>query len=389
MGTFTNNRIKQRKRQRRLNKGWMLFVGILAVIVGISLIFFSSHVPQWIPTEYSQLISSTVMPLGQVIISVAVTALLFEHFGYVDYTTNRVCDALARDEVLNVLTSGRKEELKDLLFEDIYLGHQPDQDPMQLVRQLDKDTDELLADYYYEEYHTSCDISIMVAQDGQYYFRKDIHRTFTAKPIRADHKCQLSRLYHSSTNDIPSGTRDSLGHELTAVSFTRLVFNDKPLEYGKDYRLVKEDKEGNPTYATSYRLKLTNENLLKIDCQGLRVEMAYTTHVRCTDPLYSITVDKPCKSFSCHFSINIPNYNLHVKSYGFMAFGSSTRKMHIQTQNGVTVRFRSWILPGDGAVAVLTPKQSISAHSFREMPVGCSTQNSQPLSAKEKEPEPV
>lgn len=338
----------------------MRLIGILAIIVGIALIYFSLHLPDQLPAEYHETVSSTIMPLGQVIISISITALLFEHFGYVDYTVSRVCDALTQDEVLNVLDLSRKEELKGLLFEDIYLGHQPAQDPSQLVQQLNNDINALLADYYYEDYHTSCDISIITAQNGQRYFRKHISRAFTVCPIQTDRKCLLARLYNLNTNDIPLGTKDQNGNDLSPIRFLELSINDKKLLPETDYKLVPSKNTDNNLYSTNYKLLLSDNSLLELTNSQLRIKLVYVTYVLCTDPLYSITVDKPCKSFSCHFSSNIPDYNLHVKSYGFMSFSSNERKMHIQTQNGVTVRFRSWILPGDGAVAMLTPKQSVA-----------------------------
>ena len=361
MGAFRETDSRRRRQQRQLNRNWMLLVGALAILIGVILIYLSSHLLEQMPEEYRDMTASTIMPLGQVMISISITALLFERFGYVDYTVSRVCDALTRDEVLNVLDARRKEELKELLFEDIYLGHQPAQDPGQLVQQLNEDINVLLADYYYEEYHTSCDISIITAQDGQRYFRKHISRIITVRPIQADRQCELTRLYYLHTNDIPPGTKSQDGHELSPVRFTELSINDKKLLPETEYQLVRDKNTDSSPYSVNYELKLKDHSLLKLTDGQLRVKLVYTTHVLCTDPLYSITVDKPCKSFSCHFSSNIPDYNLHVKSYGFMSFGSSTRKMHIQTQNGVTVRFRSWILPGDGAVAMLMPKQSAAA----------------------------
>lgn len=359
MGVFRDTNNKRKRQRRHLNRNWMLLVGALAIFTGIFLIYFSSHLPKQLPIQYADMISSTLMPLGQVIISISITALLFERFGYVDYTVNRVCDALARDEVLNVLDAERKEELKELLFEDIYLGRQPAQDPSQLVKQINTDINTLLSDYYYEEYHTSCDISIITSQDGQRYFRKHISRIMTVRPIQMDRECKLTRLYHLSTNNISSGIKDQEGNVLSPVQFVELSIGDKTLPPETGYKLVQEKNTNDSPYSVSYRLVLTDKNLLNLSDKPLQIKLVYVTYVPNTDPIYSITVDKPCKSFSCHFSSNIPDYNLHVKSYGFMSFSNNTRKTHLKTQNGETVRFRSWILPGDGAVAVLTPKQSV------------------------------
>lgn len=369
MGILGEYKNRQKKHQRRLNKIWMILIGILAIAAGVGMIILSFFLGDWLPEGYGDTAASTVMAVGQVAISVSVTALLFEHFGYVDYTVNRVCDALAHDEVLNVLNDSRKKELKDILFEDIYLGRQPAQAPKELVEQLSVDIGDLLESYYYEEFHTSCDISLIIAQDGQRYFRKHVHRTITMKPIQQGGQCRASRLFFLRTNGIPEGTKDIWGNELLPVQFLQVRVNDQPLEQNRDYRSeVSQDSDAGP-YSINYKLVLNDVDLLEIG-ENLRVELVYVTHVLATDPLYAVTVDRPCKFFSCHISNSAPDYNLHVKSYGFMALGNSRRRMHIETRNGVTVRFRSWILPGDGTVAVLTPKQSTPVCPIHGGPLG-------------------
>ena len=360
MGTLDEYHNRRKKRQRRLNRNWMTLIGIVGITIGIVLTIISLHFPSWFPKKWEEVFSSIFMSGGQVALSISVTSMLFEHFGYVDYTVNRVCDALADDAVLNVLTDSRKKQLKDILFEDIYLGRQPAQAPKELVEQLDGDIDTLLEDYYYEEYYTSCDISMVTAQDGQRYFRKHIHRALTIRPIRKEKSCRVTRVYYLRTNDIPSGTRDLRGDPLQPVKFLQVTVNNRELAEGTDYSLEdRKDKDAGP-YSINYVLKLKDESLLEIG-ERLRIELVYLTHVLSTDPLYAVTVDKPCKFFSCHIHNTMSDYNLHAKSYGFMAFGDSTRRMLIETQSGVNVRFRSWILPGDGAVVVLTPKQSVPA----------------------------
>lgn len=367
MGVLGEHKKRQKERQRRLNQHWMVQGAIIIAIVGVIVILFSSVLKKWLPVKYGEMAASMVIALGQAAVSISVTALLFERFGYVDYTVERVCEALADDGVLNVLNDDRKKELKDILFEDIYLGRQPAQDPKALVNQLSTDIGDLLNSYYYEEHHTSCDISMITAQDGQRYFRRHVHRAVTIRPIRQGRECRVSRLYFLRTNGIPAGTRDCFGNELLPVKFLRVSVNDRPLEQDKDYRLEISKESDAELYSARYELILNDENLLERE-ESLRVELVYVTHAHPTDPLYSVTVDRPCKFFSCHIINSIPDYNLLTKSYGFMALGNSGRRMRIEMESGEMVRFRSWILPGDGTVAVLTPKQSASVCSTQEAP---------------------
>lgn len=344
----------------RLGRGWMRILGLLILVLGVVCVLMAFELPVWVPPERTEQISDLAMTIGQTLISIAATALLFERYGYADYTTKRVCDALARDEVLNVLSPKRKEELKDLLFEDIYLGHQPSADPLSLVDQLDQDIDRLLENYYYEEYYTSCDISIVETMDHQKLFYKQIHRNFTAHPIRTNCECMLERLYRVRISGLGEDTRDLNGNPLSAVQIKKLVIRGKDLKEGKDYQLKVEPlPDDSSPYMNIYTIELNSE--WKTFSDELRVEMVYETYVPYSDPYYSVTVDRPCKYFSCNFSFSTDTHDLHVKGYGFMSTGDTLRKHQIKMQNGVTVRYRSWILPGDGAVAFFYPKENMSS----------------------------
>ena len=131
-------------------------------LCGLSILF-----KPLIPKDYSEVVASTCSTLGQIAISIGVTGMLFEHSGFADYAVRRMCDVLLRDETLRSLNMDRKQELKNLLFKNIYLGNKQTDDSHALLNQLDKDTDKLLSDYYYEEYITYCDMSFMETADGQ------------------------------------------------------------------------------------------------------------------------------------------------------------------------------------------------------------------------------
>lgn len=364
MGIFSENDEKRKQRDRKINKGWRSMTGALLVLVGIAAVIASVGLPE----AHRGAVSAISMTVGQALISIGVTAFLFEHFGYVDYTVDRVCDALARDEVLHVLEKDRKKELKGILLEDIYLGRAPALDPQLLVRQLNNDIGRLLEDYYYEENYVTCDISLVTAQDGQEYFRKLIHRFFTVRPIQEGKDCCLDRLYFSRTNPIPDGVFDEENKAIRPVQFTSLYIDDKKLEFGTDYTVSEEELERDSTYPIACQLKLRDENQMRFSSGAVRVSMTYMTHVRTTDPLYSVTVDKPCKEFSCYVNNGIPHYQLHMKSYGFMVYDTTDRKTHFHTRMGEVAHFSSWILPGDGVVAMLTPKLS-PAFPTEERPV--------------------
>ena len=348
---------KQSSCSNRLYKSWIHILGFLILAIGVVCIIASFEIPVWVPAKRAEEFSDVTMVIGQILISISVTALLFEQFGYADYTTRRICDVLVRNEVLDILSQKRKEELKDRLFEDIYLGRQPEPDPLRLVDQLDEDIDRLLADYYYEFYYISCDISIVETLQGQKLFRKQIHRNLTARPIQTGKECTFKRLYQVQISGLEKDAKDKDGNPLAAVKITKLVIRGETLKEGEneDYYLkISPQPDDASPYTNVYEIVLNSK--WTTFSNELRVEMTYETYVPYSDPYYSVTVDRPCKFFSCNFNFHADTHDLHVKGYGFMSKGDALRKHQIKMPYGVMVRYRSWILPGDGAVAFFYPK---------------------------------
>lgn len=365
MGAFKNKKDRKEKNRKKLNSEWIRLVGGVIIFVGLVFVIGAQLSIALITGRCGDVINSILMPLGQVLLSTGVTAMVFEHFGYADYTTGRVCDALASEEVLNVLDEQRKKELKDMLFEDIYLGRQPEKDPQELVRQIDGDMGTLLADYYYDEYHTFCDISLFEDKNGRKFIKKKIHRTITIKPIQAGKRCKVESLFYSRINMIDAVGDD--GEDLAPVKFDSLYIDDVKMEEGIDFKLSSDECD-HINYSSLYTIEMLRngeaaEEQLMLENAEMRVRMDYTTYVSNEDMMYSVTVGKPCKSFFCNFNCNIPGYKLHVKSYGFMSFGRNmpdkkARRIDVRTETGVSVRFRSWLLPGDGAIIMIVPQKS-------------------------------
>lgn len=362
MGAFNNKKDRKKENRKRLNSEWIRLVGGVIIIVGLVFVIGAQLSISLIAGRFGDVINSILMPLGQVLLSIGVTARVFEHFGYADYTTERVCEALASEEVLNVLNEQRKIELKDMLFEDIYLGRQPEKAPQELVHQIEGDMEALLADYYYDEYHTFCDISLFEDKNGRRFIKKKIHRTIMIKPIRAGKRCKVDGLFYSRTNKIDAVGDD--GETLAPVKFDSLYIDDVKMKEGIDFRLHSDECD-HINYPRLYTIQMLRngkaaEDALVLEKAEMRVRMDYTTYVSCEDLMYSVTVRKPCKSFFCSFNCNIPEHILRVKSYGFMSFGRNTpdknaRRIDVRTETGVTVRFRSWLLPGDGAIIMIEP----------------------------------
>ena len=106
---------KAKRNHNRINKGWILLLGICLLLAGTIVMFISFVIPdEGIWAILKQILST----LGQVVVSIAATAILFEHFGYVDYAVKRLCEVFTKDEVIKTLSTDKKKQFKNKLMTD-------------------------------------------------------------------------------------------------------------------------------------------------------------------------------------------------------------------------------------------------------------------------------
>lgn len=347
------NKIKSRYYQKkdnrnRINKGWILLLGILLFVIGIVLTIVSIIIDEKL---LDGVLKNTTLTLGQILISISATAILFEHFGYVDYAVKRLCDAFTRDEVISTLSKEKKKEFKNTITKDLYLQGSIDENSVELITLLDSDMDQILSDYYYKEHITYIDFFVEKIE-GHKYFHKIIRRTFTVKPIKYGKTCRLDGILFLRTQLLEK-TGET---EINNIIINSLKINGE--EVPKDlYSCEKKSiiKDGD-CYDVEYNLKVNNYELITFD-DSCDVDISYETYTEYSDKIYAVTVDRPCRHFCCHFNIDTSKYNITLKGNGFMCYKNQQRKREIKTNNGKMLRFLSWILPGDGVVSVIDERK--------------------------------
>lgn len=132
------------------NKISLWGVGVVGILVGIVLILISYHI------NFKDDVNSVIQMIGQTVISISVSSLLLEWFGYVNYTQKRMCEILAEDEVINILDMKRKRELKSALIKNIYMPN-ANFEENNIATIVDDEMDKVLKGYYYDEYITYID----------------------------------------------------------------------------------------------------------------------------------------------------------------------------------------------------------------------------------------
>lgn len=337
--------ISKRKKEEIFNKISLFAFSIIGCLAGILLIVIAPKI---------QLLSnhkSTVKTIGQTIISISFSSLLLEWFGYVNYTRKRMCEILAEDEVIKVLDLKRKKELKSALIQDIYMpGKHIDENT--IVNVIDKELDNILSDYYYEEfiYYIDC---TKIEKNNTAYIQKDIRITFTAKTLKKK-KVIFDSLISTYLEPI------DIDEELKPLKLRKLIINNA--DYTKKFKDEISNKENSANlkdiYSRYYCLDKSNKELAKIMTfkDRIYVDMEYSTIVNIDDLVFSHQIDRACKHYCIHFNADNNDFDLLIEGFGFMSLGKHDKERIVKTNNGYMLRFLNWILPGDGAIVVLKNK---------------------------------
>ena len=204
----------------------------------------------------------------------------------------------------------------------------------------------VLKDYYYKEYIMYVDINIIETQ-GKKYIKKEIKKTYTAETIN-NQDCAIDNLLEIQIT--PINKEDTAA----TVNLNHLYINNELITNVQlKTRSNNEDIENH--YDKVYFIDIDDiKDKLKFK-QDITIDIKYTTMTEITDKIFSHQIEKPCKHYCIHFNYD-SNIELDIVGFGFMTAGNKNKKRVVKTQHGHMLRFLTWILPGDGVMAVINIK---------------------------------
>lgn len=324
---------EEKKKEKELNFFAIICEGALGIAIGIILCIVFDDKSKWYNISNS---------IGQLVISISAGSLLLEWFGYVNYTRRRMCEILSENEVLEVLSTKRKRDLKTAILNNLYMPNK-DLGDNNIVSVIDSEMDNILKDYYYREYIMYVDINLSEI-DGKKYIKKTIRKTYCAETINNE-LCDLEQILETQIN--PVRGEDT-------VSLKELYINEEKMENITLKMGDNTDEPGNHYDKIFYTDVNEIRDKLKFT-DKIAIDMTYETYTDADDNVFSHQINKPCKHYCIHLNYS-DGIDLDVVGFGFMTNGNSEKTRLVKTLNGYMLRFLSWILPGDGVMAALKIK---------------------------------
>jgi len=163
-----------------------------------------------------------------------------------------------------------------------------------------------------------------------------------------------------------------LSKEMSDLEETVKVFR----EYKKIITAIEETKEmqKDPELAEKYSIQIayfkknfykngsgkeTTEKYIDVGENPVTVEIKFNTRVPIEDNIYVHKVKRATRNYTLDFRFNSNKMDIIPVSFGFMDENNIGNRVFIaHSDMGKQIRFRNWVLPGDGVIIVINKKNN-------------------------------
>lgn len=298
--------------------------------------------------NYNSVYYDYVRPLGvnisNSLIILGAGTLLLDLNGYLSYFRIRLSEVFTNHEMIDLLSSDYKRQLKYQLLNSIY---KPDTEDSQALLTLfdSKLANMLMDDFYYESYSLLGNCKI-IEINGKSYIQKDIKKTVKYKEINSSKDNRVSNFLGIDCNVI-----EGIDEEPFTLHSVKI-----------NGRLLSEEEY----FIKTNRFSVLNSKLEKIsyDCMlkehkpfenSIKLEQEYTVIAPITDREYNIRLRKLCKKMRCSFVYDSSKMDILAKGFIFSTTGSPAFDiMHVESL--CELESNDWLLPGEGIAFTVIEK---------------------------------
>lgn len=337
---------KQKPKQKATTRSLKSNIFLLAIILAlVGILTYTLSLTVFSKSEnYAQYIKPVVNDISIIFMTVALGSCLLEWFGFVDYMKIKMAEVVTTNKFLKTLSNERKIEIKEEIEREIYsndnkLGTEG------LLSVVQNEIYPLLKSYYFKEYVTS--ITLSYNEDIQRIV-KNISKTIIICNNDSTEKDLILRDLFS-----PSFVADSEDEVKTMISLESIkctVGDGKTKILTSSYKFEPEEVPANDGY--NYEAFLVpraknKKSTIKLGTEEVKLEIEYTTMVDKEDITYIQRVPIPCKDFTIHYNYT-NDFKIDGNGFSFLTRNHNSRILTRKEVSGYTIRFRCWMLPGDG-----------------------------------------
>lgn len=351
--------IRETSRQT-LEKLVIFLVGVLVTVISISVViglqFADNNFKQ--TTVWQILVDVFVsgIPIGLI-------SVLFSFFDKLSYAKHQVSAALYENEGYLLYDEKTQIEIKNRIEQNLHLTDIHDSESLYSVVQ--SEISDIVQDTYINEYNTTIDCDI---EDGM--FVKKFHEYIVYKNPNLKKK-EVKKIYTEEMlstrvfKHVQNNCDENFMSGKHCANCGSSCLRDVELWIDGKKKNVKVkrfvEKNNNtllPQYSTVYRFSMA-EKYIDVGENPVTVEIKFNTRVPIEDNIYVHKVKRATRNYTLDFRFNSNKMDIIPVSFGFMDENNIGNRVFIaHSDMGKQIRFRNWVLPGDGVIIVINKKNN-------------------------------
>lgn len=294
---------------------------------------------------------------------IGLVSIVFSYFDRMSYVREHVANAIFDSKGYLYFSEDKQRQIKNEIERNLCLK---DDDPHNLYSTVQDGIDEIIGDVYVNELiiHIDC-------QKVNGLFEKKMDETFEYMLPRT--KNNLSRKYELS---------DLLPTHLLMESQIEFCDSQKTSEKcsrctqlcTRDYKITVDNKnvelqlkKSAPRYKDivdykeeyTFKCKNKKESSVVINDKPVKIHLEFVSRVPVSDPIYAFKCKRATRNLTIHFDYDPEKLKVTPIGFGFMDRAMWNENMKISKfPHSIKVRFRNWLLPGNGVVFVIEDREN-------------------------------
>lgn len=291
-------------------------------------------------------------------IVLSVGTMIFELFGYLTFFRKRIAEVFTDKQLVNILDTKYKKELKYNLLQSIY--KLDTEDRREILNLFDNQLSDVLQTYYYNLYdlHMECEI---IKKEEQSYILKRITKHLELKEMDSEKTNFFKCLVDHSCKDIEEFS-DSEILKINSVKINNTVLKED--DYVCNYnggdsnkcklKLKRHKKENsnvdNNLETEPYQKRFIVDLAQPVEIKDLLiVDVDYSTIVPIEDKFFSQKCSLLCKELRATVGFKKEEFEVLANGFKFSTTPQSAFKIN-NYETLTEVHTRNWLLPGEGLI---------------------------------------
>ena len=357
------SKMNKKQKLQQLNKKMALhavfLTGISATLISIACLFilysFDEAHQNNIVWRIFNSIAMGALPLGLI-------SIIFSYFDRMSYVREHVASAIFDVQGYLYFDEDKQRQIKNEIERNLCLKND---DPDNLYSSVQCGLDEIIQDVYVNELIIHIDCKKITDM-----FEKKVDETFEymLPQIKNRNKLQANLsdlipkyLFQSPKQKICEMPQSADKCELCDKSCIRdykVEVNNEEVEMELVENKLDYKDLIDYEYQYGYECVDKKKNKIVFTDKPVKIHMSFLSKVPVTDPLYVYKCKKATRNLTIHFDYDNEELEVFPIGFGFMDRTMVDDSMTISRfPHSTKIRFKNWLLPGNGVVFVILPKQ--------------------------------